>query len=123
MRSGISFSSSVLSGGQKSRRVVVAHGTDWCMSRFSSGVIDVLALQPDSDVPKVIWHTSRLLSRGDYLPKLKAAGEQFEVQWNVAGDALERRRRRSPQARVARGCRDFTIVPAGKQERGIFCEL
>ena len=67
----------VLSGGQGSRRVVVAHGTDWCLSRFSSGLIDVLLLRTESDVPKVMWHTARALSRGDYLPRMKAAGRSL----------------------------------------------
>ncbi len=73
----------VLSGGEQARRVVVAHGTDWCLSRFSSGVIDVLRLQPGRDAPEVLWHTSRMLSRSDYLPRLKAAGKEFEVRWNA----------------------------------------
>ena len=73
----------VLTTPEQVPEVVVAHGTDWCTSRFSSGVIDVLALSTEGDVPRLVWHTQRALSRGDYEPRLKVAGSEFEVRWNA----------------------------------------
>ena len=79
----------VLSPPEQAPEVVVAHGTDWCTSRFSSGALDVLALPTEGDAPRLVWHTERALSRGDYAPTLKVAGGEFEVRWNAPAMDLD----------------------------------
>ena len=63
-------------------RVVVAHGTPWCTSRFSGFAIDVLAPSAQGDAPRVVWHTARGYSRGDFATSLRAIGEGFELRTN-----------------------------------------
>jgi hypothetical protein len=65
-------------------RVVVAHGTPWCTSRFSGFGIDVLASQASADAtPRVVWHTARGYSRGDFVPRLRATADGFEFRINA----------------------------------------
>jgi hypothetical protein len=80
--------------GEDSRTlVVVAHGTPWCTSRFSSFGIDVLSPASDPDLPKVIWHTERGYSRADFSPRVKTSGDTFELRVNASSmdiDSSER---------------------------------
>jgi len=64
-------------------RVVVAHGTPWCTSRFSGFKIDLLSVGPDAAAPQVLWHTERGYSRGDFDPRLKSSGNTFELRLNA----------------------------------------
>jgi hypothetical protein len=61
-------------------RAVVAHGTPWCTSRFSSFGLSVLA--PSSEGARVLWQTIRGFSRGDFVPRLKVSGDTFEFRIN-----------------------------------------
>ena len=91
------FVSAMLSapeGGDSTPRVVVAHGTPWCTSRFSGFAIDVLSPGSDANSPKVLWHTQRGYSRGDLIPTLRFSGDTFELRINESSfdiDSFERR--------------------------------
>lgn len=76
------FLTSILSGDAPGTwKVVAAHGTPWCTSRFSGFDLDVLAPSSDDpDHPRVVWHTQRGYSRFDYEPRLRAAGDTFELR-------------------------------------------
>jgi hypothetical protein len=80
------------SGGADSpARIVIAHGTPWCTSRFSGFKIDVLSASSDPDSAKVLWHTERGYSRGDFIPKLRSWGDVFELRVNESAfDGFER---------------------------------
>ena len=69
--------------GETEWRVVVAHGTPWCTSRFSGFKMDVLSPGSDSELPKVLWHINRGYSRGDFSPRLKSSGKTFELRLNA----------------------------------------
>jgi len=80
--------------GDFSPRIVVAHGTPWCTSRFSGFRIDVLSAGSDADSAKVVWHTERGYSRGDFIPTLRSWGSVFELRVNESAfdiDEFERR--------------------------------
>jgi hypothetical protein len=83
------FVSTVLPGSsvQGSRdtklRIVVAHGTPWCMSRMSGFKMDLLSPGPDPASPRVLWHTAREYSRGDFGPRIKSSGNTFELRLNA----------------------------------------
>jgi hypothetical protein len=79
----ISATLSTPEGGDSRPRVVVAHGTPWCTSRYSGFAIDVLSPASDPDLPKVVWHTERSYSRGGFSPRLKASGDTFELRVNA----------------------------------------
>jgi len=68
--------------GESRPRVVIAHGRPWCTSRFSAFDIDVLSPTADSNSPKVLWHTERGYSRGDFTPRIKSSGDTFELRIN-----------------------------------------
>jgi hypothetical protein len=64
-------------------RIVVAHGTPWCTSRFSGFAIDVLAPAARGvDAPRVVWHTARGYSRGDFATSLRTTEGGFELRLN-----------------------------------------
>jgi hypothetical protein len=74
---------SILPGeGTQTWRVVVAHGKPWCTSRISGFNIDVLEPTASASRPRVVWHTDRGYSRGDFEPSLKASGNIFELRLN-----------------------------------------
>jgi hypothetical protein len=80
--------------GDAAPRVVVAHGTPWCTSRFSGFAIDVLSPASDPHSPKVLWHTKRGYSRGEFTPRIKSSGDTFELRLNESCmdfDSFERR--------------------------------
>ncbi len=80
--------------GDTRLRVVVAHGTPWCTSRFSGFAMDILSPASDSNSPKVLWHTERGYSRGDFRPRIKSSGNTFELRLNDSSmdiDGYERR--------------------------------
>lgn len=86
------------SGGEQNWRMVVAHGTTWCASRFSTFKMDLLAPRPDPASPRVVWHIERAYSRGgDFEPRIKASGDLFELRINAdcmemdAANCFERR--------------------------------
>lgn len=84
---------SALENGDPKWRVVVAHGTPWCTSRFSNFKIDVLAPGADAASPRLLWHTERDYSRGDFNTKLKASASTFELRLNSScmdSDSYER---------------------------------
>jgi hypothetical protein len=92
------FLSSILAGETpETWRVIVAHGKPWCTSRFSGFNIDVLEPTANAAQPRVVWHTDRGYSRGDFEPTLKASGNIFEFRINDdammfdSGTAFERR--------------------------------
>jgi len=91
------FVSGVLSpsaGGTSAASIVVAHGTPWCTSRLSGFAIDVLSAGSTPDSPKVLWHTGRGYSRGDFIPRLRCSGDTFELRVNKSSfdiDSFERR--------------------------------
>jgi len=64
-------------------RLVVAHGTSWCTSRFSDFKIDLLSPSPDPDSPRVLWHAERDYSRGDFDARIKSSGNTFELRLNA----------------------------------------
>ena len=81
-------------GADSSVRIVVAHGTPWCTSRFSGFKIDVLSAGSDPDSAMVVWHTERGYSRGDFIPTLRSWGDVFELRVNENAfdiDEFERR--------------------------------
>jgi hypothetical protein len=81
------FLSAVMSppeGGDSRPRVVVAHGTPWCTSRFSGFKIDVLSPTSDPNSPKVLWHSERGYSRGDFKTRLRSSGDTFELRVNAS---------------------------------------
>jgi hypothetical protein len=63
-------------------RVVVAHGGPWCSSRLSGFQLDLLAPSSDPISPRVLWHTARGYSRGDFDPRLKSSANEFELRLN-----------------------------------------
>ncbi len=83
------FVSAVLPGSSTSGcidtkwRVVVAHGTPWCTSRFSGFKMDLLSPGPNPATPRVLWHTERGYSRGDIEPQIKSSGNTFELRLNA----------------------------------------
>jgi len=64
-------------------RIVVAHGTPWCTSRFSGFKIDLLSPGPDPASPRVLWHTEREYSRFGFDPRMKSLGNTFELRLNA----------------------------------------
>jgi len=77
------FAYAVIPGAMTSEmRMVVAHGTPWCTSRFSGFAIDVLAPAVHGDTPRVVWHTARGYSRGDFATSLRATRDGFELRIN-----------------------------------------
>ena len=64
-------------------RVVVAHGTPWCTSRFSGFKIDLLSPGTNPATPQVLWHTERGYSRSDFDPQIKSSGNTFELRLNA----------------------------------------
>jgi hypothetical protein len=75
--------SSALESRDTKWRVAVAHGTPWCTSRFSNFKIDLLSPGPDPASPRVLWHTERGYSRGDFDPRIKSSGNTFELRLNA----------------------------------------
>ena len=79
-------------------RVVVAYGRPWCTSRFSHFRIDLLSPGSRSKAaPRVLWNTGRGYSRISFDPRLKSAGNTFELRLNddcmmrFSDDCFERR--------------------------------
>jgi hypothetical protein len=70
------------SGSESKWRLVVAHGTPWCTSRFSGFKVDLLAPSSEPRVPKVLWHIARDYSRNAYEPRIKSSGSVFELRLN-----------------------------------------
>ena len=64
-------------------RLVAAHGTPWCTSRFSGFKLDVLAPSSNPASPRVVWNTGRAYSRGDYVTRLRATGDTLDFRTNV----------------------------------------
>jgi hypothetical protein len=64
-------------------RLVVAHGTPWCTSRWSNFKMDVLEPGSSPASPRVDWHMNRSFSRGDFPTRLKAFGNGFELRLNT----------------------------------------
>ena len=87
---------SAASGGEGSSwKLVVAHGTPWCTSRWSNFKMDLLTPGSAPASPHVDWHLNRSLSRGDFESHLKAFGDEFELRVNtmcldVLGGCYER---------------------------------
>lgn len=77
------FLTAVLPARPSSWRIVVAHGTPWCVSRLSTFQIDVLAPAPDPAAPAVLWQTRRAYSRGAFDPRVKSSGDTFELRLNA----------------------------------------
>jgi len=75
--------SSAPEGKDTKWRVVVAHGTPWCTSRFSGFRIDLLAPGPNPASPQVLWHIEREYSRFNFDPLLKSSGNTFELRLNA----------------------------------------
>jgi hypothetical protein len=69
--------------GHAAWRMVVAHGTTWCTSRFSNFKIDLLSPDSDPASPRVVWHSERGYSRGDFESRIKAWGDTFELRVNA----------------------------------------
>jgi hypothetical protein len=85
---GDGFFTAILTPQAGQWHLAVIHGHPWCTSRFSGFSIDILAPTSDSNRPRVIWHTDRGYSRGDYLERLKVLGpDTFEFRNNA--DAME----------------------------------
>ena len=61
-------------------RLVVAHGTDWCTSRWSGYGIDLI--EPYADAPRVIWHDQQRYVR-ETDPKLTLRPNGFELRVDV----------------------------------------
>lgn len=74
---------SALEDNDANWRVVVAHGTIWCQSRFSNFKIDLLSPSRDPASPRVLWHTGRAYSRSDFDPQIKSSGNTFELRLNA----------------------------------------
>ncbi|NYF78493.1 hypothetical protein [Granulicella arctica] len=70
-------------------RVVVAHGTDWCTSRFSGFKLDVLEPRADGGAPRVVWHTERSYSRADGVVRLRSTADGFELRLNAVALDLD----------------------------------
>ena len=75
--------SSALENEDKKWRVVVAHGTPWCTSRYSGFKIDLLSPSSDAASPRLLWHTERGYSRGGFDPRIKSIGNTFELRLNA----------------------------------------
>ena len=69
-------------GSDPKWRLVVAHGTSWCTSRFSNFKLDVLAPGLTPATPRVLLHLNRDYSRGDFNARLKSSGNTFEFRVN-----------------------------------------
>jgi hypothetical protein len=81
-------------GAASGPRLVVVHGSPWCTSRFSGFQIDVLSPTSSPASPKVLWHTARAYSRGEFEPTLKSSADTFELRLNAScmdPNAFERR--------------------------------
>jgi len=75
------FVTSIVSGDAPGDwRAVVAHGMPWCSSRMSGFDIDLLVPTGSPEHPRVVWHTNRGYSRFDFEPRLRAAGDTFELR-------------------------------------------
>ncbi|MBN8885522.1 MAG: hypothetical protein J0I77_07365 [Rudaea sp.] len=68
-------------------RIVAAHGTPWCTSRWSKFAVDVLEPTSDEDKPAVLWHKENGYTRFLPEPTLKAVGGGFELR--VEGATIE----------------------------------
>ena len=83
------FVSTIVSGPaasgkeDSSWRLVVAHGTPWCTSRWSNFKLDVLTPGEASASPHVDFHLNRSLSRGDFESHLKSFGNELELRVNT----------------------------------------
>jgi hypothetical protein len=75
--------SSALENTNSKWRLVVAHGTPWCTSRFSNFKIDLLSPGPDPASPRVLWHTEREYSRDEFEPRIKSSANTFELRLNA----------------------------------------
>ena len=75
--------SSALENTNSKWRLVVAHGTPWCTSRFSNFKIDLLSPGPDPASPQVLWHTEREYSRDEFEPRIKSSANTFELRLNA----------------------------------------
>ena len=88
--------SPIMSGkGDSSWKLVVAHGTPWCTSRWSNFKMDLLEPGSSPAFPRVGWHLNRSLSRGDFESRLKSFGNEFELRANtmcldLSGSCYER---------------------------------
>jgi hypothetical protein len=65
-------------------KVVVVRGHPWCTSRFSGFDMELLEPTTDPVSPRVIWHTQRQYSRGDYPARLRTTADGFEFRVNAA---------------------------------------
>jgi len=64
-------------------RVAVAHGTAWCISRFSGFKVDLLAPRANGAVPRVAWHYGQGYVR-ETDPRMTTRAEGFEMRLDVA---------------------------------------
>ena len=61
-------------------KIAVAHGTNWCTSRWSGFKIDVLT--PTAAAPRVVWHTEQGYVR-ESDPRLVTRADGFELRADV----------------------------------------
>jgi hypothetical protein len=78
------FLTTILPAGSSGAwHVIAAHGTPWCTSRFSGFKMDLLQPVSGSTVPKVVWSAERGYSRQDYVTRLRATTDGFELRTNA----------------------------------------
>ncbi|WP_263382916.1 hypothetical protein [Granulicella arctica] len=74
-------------------KIAVAHGTDWCTSRWSGFEIDVLTAGMKAASPRVVWHQRHgFVIESD--PRMMARPDGFELRLDVGtieGDQLVRK--------------------------------
>ncbi len=98
-------------------KIAVAHGTDWCTSRWSSFAIDVLAPTPDAGKPRVVWHQQH----GFVLesePRMVARPDGFELRVDVGTIETEQMVRKGIFRYRVDGDRVERVAPIAVDGRG-----
>jgi hypothetical protein len=85
---GDAFFAALLTPSPGEWRIVAIHGHAQAASRFSVFYFDILAPTSNPERPRVVWHSERSYSIGDYSERLKVLGpDTFEFRNNA--DAME----------------------------------
>src|SRR5580658_2006492 len=84
------FEWSVLPGNEREPwRIVVVRGHPWCTSRFSGLDMELLEPAADPNDPRIVWHTRRQYSRGEYGERLRTTADGFEFRVNAAAIGVD----------------------------------
>jgi len=104
---------------EKSWRLVVAHGTDWCTSRWSGYKIDLI--EPQAGAARVVWHYQQgYVLESD--PRLVARPNGFELRLDVGTIESEQMTRKGVFRYVVDGDTVRRVGPIAVDGRGFVDE-